>query len=187
MPSPPPADRFICTHCWRLRAEGKHVDYCKCQSHPPNDDYPDRDLACALCLTCALTVVHGHTRWMLVLCNPCCSRARELNVRHGRLVVPIGIHSLVNGAAFRPEGDGSVDDTKLEAFAGFFRSMIGSLNDNQSYGRRLVKRRCTRLGLMGSDLIDVDEYIAASRESGETEERSWNRYLAHLRRNASTS
>ena len=93
----------------------------------------------------------------------------------------------MNGAAFRPEPDGSVDETNLEAFAGFFSAMSSSLSDNQRYGRRLVKRRCTRLGLVGSDLVDVGEYIAASREAGETEGRSWDRYIAYRRRKARKS
>ncbi|HTN81608.1 MAG TPA: hypothetical protein VMK16_18190 [Acidimicrobiales bacterium] len=182
MPPAPDARRFICTVCWRLRADGEHVDYCRCQPHDTDDSAPDRDIPCQLCWICALTVVHGHTRWMLVNCNECSTRARELNTANGRLLIPIGIHSIVNGVALRPSGDRKGLERQAQSFVGFTRSMFTSLDQLRAQGQRIVKARCHRLGLIGAELVDVDVYVAAARAVGYTEASSFNRYVTSMRR-----
>ena len=185
MPTAPVARRSICTVCWGVRADDGHVDLCQCQRSRDDDDDGDaaeRNIPCALCPICALTVVHGHTRWMIVNCNECSTRATVVNRANKRLVIPIGIHSLVNGVAVRPSGDDEELDRQIEGLFVFLAGMGDSLTRLWARRRRLVKARCHRLGLVGPELIDVDEYIAAARAAGYTEENSFNRYLSSIRR-----
>jgi hypothetical protein len=174
----------ICTTCWQLRATGAHTDHCHCTYPTGQRTIAERErlLACRLCYVCGLAIVQGHTRWMSLLCDQCRPCAREVNTRHGWLVLPIGIHSIVNGVGFRanPEPLPAITLAQAVAFHDQLQATMDAVGAAHEYGHNLLRGRCERLGLTGTGDIDLDDYLAATASAGDTQERAWQDLLLLL-------
>lgn len=174
----------ICTTCWELSTTRlQHVDRCACPRTPSRPHSAAEAAAgepCRLCAVCAIGLAPGHSRWRLHHCKSCTPKVRELNARLGRLVVPVGIHSLVNGAGLRvdPDADGPlVTEEDAERFAAQLHDIhVGSLRLAERR-RALVRSRCERLGLIGGRRIRLDEYLEACEQAGFTRHLGWRAFL----------
>jgi hypothetical protein len=157
---------LVCTTCGQLRSVDVDAsirpDRCQCiERHDDRFDAEDL-IACSICASCALTIVRGHTRWHLLHCEECRGQVHQLNQNAGRLVVPIGIHTIVNGLAL-PAADAN-SDSKLEVFAAEMTSLFDRISALQRHVDRLVTDRLTSAGLDRFDTVTYDTYLNACRE-----------------------
>ena len=108
--------------------------YCDCEREsgsPLPFDYrtlwPDRGdvgSSCELCFACALELRDVSSKWSLVVCRACLPVLQHANEFAGRLLFPVGWHSIVNSCAagriqFAPQSPEQVleDPQQLIAFA----------------------------------------------------------------------
>lgn len=102
---PEHASMRICSRCYELYEPDVALELpqrCGCNrgSDPrwPGADFNERAL---LCRCCGLTVLRSGSRWSPFFCEPCKHRVIDLDRRIGRLVIPIGRHSIMNGTMMR--------------------------------------------------------------------------------------
>lgn len=107
----------LCGVCDSLRgpAGPGRTQHCRCAPDPaPGEDqtgrarYDIRKVA-ALCSRCGVEVLRSGSRWSPDFSRACQDRARAFNDEVGRLVIPIGAHSLMNRITVR--GPDAVADT----------------------------------------------------------------------------
>jgi hypothetical protein len=169
----------VCTTCGGLVSEdgptrGVGIDRCWCEVVPRTPDVQTAELrvSCRVCATCGLGVAWGHTRWHLHHCSDCVPLVRTINHAAGRLVIPLGIHSIVNGIALRPVG-GRV----TEAMAGAWLDQFAASNLSQDallrYGRRLVRHHLEQCDLLGLDKVDVERYRVECARVGIDHRLGW--------------
>jgi hypothetical protein len=103
---------------------------------------------------------------------------RALNARLGRLVVPVGIHSLVNGVSSSSNpGQPRVSRKDAARFAAQLTDIgRGGLRLDR-YRTQLVRSRCERLGLVEGPAITLGRYLRACDAAGITPETSWRAFL----------
>lgn len=135
-------------------------------------------MSCGFCVVCGLHVVRGHTKWAKLLCDYCFPRVRRLNDVHGRLLIPVGIHSMMNGVGqpLNPAPAPALTLAQAVAFADQFNAVLDAISAASSYGKEVLRRRCERLDLTGEGDVDVDRYLAAAREAGETPAQAWEEF-----------
>jgi hypothetical protein len=74
-----------------------------------------------LCCTCAAVLCEDRSRWSPLHCAPCRGAVAELNRSAGRLVIPVGKHSIVNGVFVRaddPDGPTRLSEALRHISAG---------------------------------------------------------------------
>ena len=167
-------DWILHTTCGTFRGGGEHRELCHCQ---PDDRSPEERLRCLPCAICGLKITNGHTKWRQILCGPCKDRARPINEAAGRCLIPIGIHSIVNGMALQV-GAGGITDAQAIAVADQLKAVLGAAGGLQKYGETLIKRRAAELDL--PELVPFDDYVVACHEAGITWESSWDAILGEL-------
>ena len=179
---------LVCTTCGRLRSVDSDgsvpPDRCRCTSDPHDDAFSAEDLiACSICASCALNIVRGHTKWHLLHCDNCRAHVHSLNEHAGRIVVPVGIHTIVNGLALQ---GGDVDsDAKVEAFAASMTSLFERISALGRHVDRLVTDRLATAGLDRFDTVSFEEYLDACRAHSFTVESGWvelDRFVAEVSR-----
>ena len=182
-PAAPWIPSSICTTCWELFGDQPgHRDACSCPDrrtpHDGSVTSAERGVPCRLCAVCALRVVRGHTRWRLHHCASCVPRVQALNARLGRLAVPVGIHSLVNGVSVKANpGQPRVSRKDAARFAAQLANIgRGGLRLDQ-YRTHLVRSRCERLGLVDGPAITLGRYLRACDAAGITTGTSWRAFL----------
>lgn len=79
-----------------------------------------------LCHCCGLEVVSSGSKWSLVLCTECKLQAVDLNQSQGRVIIPIGRHSLQHGIGISPAEE--VDSAMIEDFASKATGLWDSLD-----------------------------------------------------------
>ena len=181
-PEPAPAEDGktdgICATCGQLR----HVA-CphSCGCSPPEPGWrPELLIPCELCNICGLGVIRGGHRFHRLLCNSCMSDVQKLSRRAGRRIVPIGIHSLMNGAVVR--GPDTRDPAHLEAFAKEFNSLNERIDAFREHGTSLVLQRCREFGLQPVDGVYLlSEYRERCTAAAITRRRVMAEFLAALR------
>ncbi|HEX9260268.1 MAG TPA: hypothetical protein VF855_12070 [Acidimicrobiales bacterium] len=180
----PPTTTVICTTCWRLRTSGGHTDHCHC-SYPRRKKSPGEAeglLACDLCYVCGLGVTRGHSRWRSLLCDHCRPLVRAFNSKHRKLVLPLGIHSVVNGVAYsaNPKAPPAATLAELTTFTDDLVACFGLVRAASEYGEKLVRDRCEGLGLAGNGDIPLGGYLVRAAVAGETAAGSWWRLRRKL-------
>ncbi len=77
-----------------------------------------------------MEVVRGHSRWSKLLCQLCFDRARRINGAAGRCVIPVGIHSLMNGVSIETvELVGETGaEARIVAFADQLQANLGGIS-----------------------------------------------------------
>jgi hypothetical protein len=164
-----PSQLQICLDCGDLRGPSRFWDeVCACDRAAWGESEVPRagDLGsdARLCAGCLMTVVSGSTRWTLHFCRRYCLAAvGDLNRRAQRLVVPIGVHSLVNGVAL------PLDEHLTPLRVTAFYDQLSTLFDNQQRLHMLRERRtierARQLGFTGG-AVSVTDYLAASFDHG---------------------
>lgn len=99
--------RQVCLACLELRQARPHdvAEHCACTRYavPAPDHVEARLPNRSLCILCATGVAGGPTRWAVLACRDC----REMDARIAGLFgldrtgLPLGRHSIMNGAAIR--------------------------------------------------------------------------------------
>lgn len=170
---------LLCTTCGGLKADDCGLlhsahDACFCKRPPRNETSQQREerLPCILCRACGLAIVSGHTRWRRLVCPPCRHRLHTFNGQAGAMVLPAGIHSLVNRGpvlemARRPTKQ------QFKNFADAMNAMFKGVRDFESWGDRLVLDRLRQFGFAKKQLIPVEEYLDACRAAGIDESTGW--------------
>lgn len=166
----------VCATCGRLRAN-KPETRCGCQ--PPNEELSaEARIPSRLCAICGLTIVGAVGRWTRLLCVPCMRDAQALNQAAGRLVVPIGVHSLMNGVSMTADID---DDATIQRFAANLRTLNIGIAELQERGAAVVLQRCHDLGVVPVEgVVPISSYLEACTQAGITRELAMADFVATL-------
>ena len=181
----PPATPFtLCTTCGGLKSPDctprRSEDHCRCEPAPPSQTVQESEhrLPCRLCHVCGLEVAPGHTRWRLVVCETCRPRVRALNQAAGRVVIPPGIHSIVNQTSYRPHPDD--DPSRLVAFADQLKASLASVSEFRAWATDQLLHRLRALGFASGLEIPLQEYLDACTAAGIDREDGWRALEAHI-------
>lgn len=164
---------LVCTNCGQLRSVDSDAsirpDRCRCDIERGDDSFDAEDLiACSICASCALTIVRGHTKWHLLHCEQCRGRVRRLNQDIGRVVIPVGIHTIVNGLALSAAEVDS--NSQVEAFAAEMTSLFDRISALQQHVDRIVAERLWSVGLERFGTVTFETYLNACQERSITAE-----------------
>jgi hypothetical protein len=139
-----PTRLVICSVCAGLNGDtgcGIHgPQRCACPGGQPREGrWPDGDFNehAALCWCCQLEVLGSGSRFSPFFCPPCRTWARACNDRHGRLLIPIGRHTLMNGVAVRDPADSAQ-----------VRALLDCLLDNVGFHEQMDRWRPHRIRLI---------------------------------------
>ena len=181
----PPATPFtLCTTCGGLKSPDctprRSEDHCRCEPAPPNQTVQESEhrLPCRLCHVCGLEVAPGHTRWRLVVCETCKPRVRALNQAAGRVVIPPGIHSIVNQTSYQPRPND--DPSRLVAFADQLKASLASVSEFDAWATDQLLHRLRALGLASGLEIPLQEYLDACTAAGIDHDDGWHGLEAHI-------
>lgn len=169
---------YVCTACGGLWSHdderctgGSSVpDRCACRPITQSDpEHPsvthgrsDAGIPCSLCATCGLSVIRGHTRWKLHHCRRCLPIINGLNRAAGRLLVPIGIHSLVNRVPSPAITDDETGNrARLTAWWDQFDAMARSSQWIHEHGRALVLELVRQSHFTGHTELTVSQLRTA--------------------------
>lgn len=174
----------ICTTCFHLRSIDDPVlqhapDQCRCSPDPALESgYTNEQLvSCTVCGGCGLAVSSGHTRWRTLHCPPCRERVKVTNVRARQLVIPLGIHSIVNtvpGRRRRPS------ESQSKTLADELNGMSSAIDRLDDVIRQRVADNLHTTGLDRLELVGFDEYVAACHAAGITADTGWTTLLEAL-------
>lgn len=170
----------ICATCGRLRHQAcPH----SCSCSPPDPAFsPEAQIPCELCNVCGLETIRGGSRWHRLLCTRCMRDVQDLNRAAGRLVVPIGIHSIMNGIGVK--GTDAQDPDKLAAFTAQFNEMNVGIEGLRDYGTAMILERCRQFGLRPVDGVYLlREYLDRCTEAHITRQGAMTGFVATLEEN----
>lgn len=159
----------ICRSCSYLYEEGRPdglEQRCRCrpgrEARWPGFDYNRR---ASLCLCCAVVALPSGSRPSPYFCNECQARAKDLSLRAGRLIFPIGPHSLMH--TWVPTTLGASDGDAGTLADGLYRTGVaiqGGFAVLEKWYGRLVPWRLQQLGLDRD--VSLHDYIAAAGQQG---------------------
>lgn len=119
-----------------------------------------------LCRACGLVALQSGSRWSVWFCGSCATKARSLNERVGRCVVPIGRHSLMNGITVR-----SAAPENIASFAGRLSTLFGATAAIQDWSRLVVRENLVAAGQPHDVDVDVSSYLASVRGVAASDQR----------------
>lgn len=180
-----PAIPFVlCTTCGGLKSPDcpprRCEDHCRCEPDPPNLTVQESEtrMSCVLCRVCGIGIAAGHTRWRLVVCETCKPRVLALNHAAGRVLVPPGVHSIVNQVAYRPQP--GEDPSRVLAFADQITASLASVTDFSDWAQARLVQRLRRLGFGEGLEIPLLEYLDACIAGGIDHDDGWRALEANL-------
>jgi len=165
-------DMMVCSTCFQIygmgdffspRPEyGRHWQKCGCSDKvgmPENvdDKWPWKDFnkLVELCYCCGTVLIPSGSKWDVFFCEECKWMVIDFDRKYGRVIIPIGRHSLVNGSILRgqdPTGDGLIlsnqdvqDDVKLKQYSSRVKGMAASIKHLEQWSRLEVGNRLTEL------------------------------------------
>ena len=163
----------ICGSCYALyeteRADGMNQQ-CRCvvrqDSTWPGFDFNER---ASLCLCCGMEALQSGSRWSPYFCRTCQALAKDVSIRHRRLVFPIGRHSLMH--TWVPEArlptlgahGGNPRELAKTVHAATIAVVKGTEGLRQ-WSAVIVSRHLLHLGLPGG--THLHEYLAAVAQRG---------------------
>jgi len=156
-------DARLCRRCRELRGttlEGWHQP-CGCEPVVDDPRAAAHDVARAveLCWACGTVLIGSGSRWSPLHCRWCRRRAVVLNRLAGRVVIPVGRHSLMNGIAVGAAA--ARDDVAMAAFAVSARTLFGALDAHRKFAARRVAANLRGLGLPADVDVALGDYLAA--------------------------
>jgi len=151
---------------WRLQGViDQHVQECVCaRGSRDESERPERwrgfdfNTVAELCYVCGCDVLRSGSRYSVWLCAVCKLRVLELCAELGRLVVPIGRHSIMNGFVLPTTPEPTDLDT--EAFADRLLHMGTRINRLHDWARAVVRSNLAVIGREDADAL-LSEYLAA--------------------------
>jgi hypothetical protein len=158
----------VCGTCYNLYETGRpdgQNQRCRCFIGP---DIPwagfDFNERARLCMCCAMEVLASGSKWSAYFCSECRQRVMDLSLREGRLVIPIGRHSLMHtwvpntlAPSLAAHGGSAADlaQTVMTAASAVF----GGTDRLWEWSPTIVARHLRHLGLPGS--TPLIEYLGA--------------------------
>lgn len=99
----------VCRVCAELRGDVtvdgvRRRQRCLCEPREPEWPRYDFNRKHELCHCCAAETIPSGSRWSLFFCEPCKTAIVHLRDQVGRVVIPIGRHTLMNGVGMSREG-----------------------------------------------------------------------------------
>ena len=174
----------ICTTCWELK--GPEAT-CRCDRPAPpvpageTEEQEESHLGPWLCHTCQLAVIPPAGRWTLLHCDVCRPQIEELNRAAGGLLVPLGIHSIVNGLSLH-SGRDEVPADELAEFATRLQGMAKRIEWLEEHCRRRTAWLCTELGFAGRKTVKLRTFVDKCRDRGFDEAFGFEDLLTALHR-----
>ena len=162
-------DMMVCSTCFQIYGFGdyisprfEHWQKCDCSNKvgmPEDVDekwrWKDFNKLVELCYCCGKRLVHSGSKWSLFFCEECKWMVVDFDRQYGRVIIPIGRHSLVNGSILRGQdhtGDGLIlsnqdvqDDVKLKQYSSRVNGMVASIKHLEQWSRLEVGNRFTEL------------------------------------------
>ena len=152
----PHKHHLLCTTCCRVRSidsdQSQPPDRCGCEPRSATHFGAEQLVPCSICASCALAIVSGHSRWHLLHCESCVHAVGRLNRRLDAMIVPVGIHSIVNGIFLEPE-TGAAHLSRMS-------SQIAALEHHTDL---VVASRLELTGLDLESTVPFEEYVQACR------------------------
>ena len=115
-----------------------------------------------LCRVCGCEVLQSGSKFSIWVCGACKPRVRAVSARLGRLVVPVGRHSIVNGFALSVEPETS--DEAIEAFAGRLQLMGGRIERLDGWAQSVVRSNLAEIGRGDAASVPLPDYLDAVRD-----------------------
>ena len=114
----------------------------------------------------------------MVVCETCKPRVRALNQGAGRVVIPPGIHSIVNQTSYQPRPND--DPSRLVAFADQLKASLASVSEFDAWATDQLLHRLRALGLASGLEIPLQEYLDACTAAGIDHDDGWHGLEAHI-------
>ena len=166
--------------CWR------HWQKCDCSDKAgmPEDvdekwPWKDFNKLVELCYCCGKVLIPSGSRWNYFFCDECRLMVFEFNWRYGRLIIPVGRHSIVNGVSlsnppsvangWKLSGQEAQNDGKVEQFVSNVNGMVASIKHLEQWSRLEVANQLREMG-RSDDVPLAYEYrfFSINRDKSET-------------------
>lgn len=115
-----------------------------------------------LCHCCGEELLASGSRWSVWFCGECAALVKALNERAGACVIPIGRHSLMNGASLT----GGASEVQIDDFVVQVRGMSEAIDRLLRWANEIVRRNCAAASLDGTPDVPLSEYLVAVRRLG---------------------
>ena len=168
-------DLMVCSSCFQIYGFGgyisprreywRHWQNCDCSEKAgmPKDvdekwTWFDFNKLVELCYCCGKVLIPSGSKWNFFFCDECKQMVRELNRQCGRLMIPVGRHSIVNGSSFSGRrvapgymlsGEEAQDDQKVEGFLISVKRMAASIKRLNEWSRLEVANTLKEIGRVG--------------------------------------
>jgi hypothetical protein len=143
-----------------------------------------------LCECCRMEPLPSGSRWSVWFCTACKDRVVELNTTVGRVVVPIGRHSLLSGVGIEGRRYRRAGRRKRRALLESFGAGVDDLSSGMDRLHALARERSVELrgglGLSEHDEVSLQEWLTrlqaarASHTSTFGKEASFERLMRAL-------
>ncbi|HEY5662939.1 MAG TPA: hypothetical protein VIS05_02760 [Ilumatobacter sp.] len=158
----------ICRACLGLRGpHDGHDNVCACDFAAWKPDRPpaagDLTNNVILCQGCLIDLVTGSSRWTSFYCELCRAWMFDTRTRLGRLIAPLGRHSLMNAVCWRPDLDRSPTDPDFADFADRLNILFIGIRDLWDLADRRLGERLRRISPGSHDITVVDYRTLCTR------------------------
>ena len=173
---------FVCRACAELRGEVALEDgmlvtqRCRCGGRRTGDPvWPWHDFNCVaeLCHVCARAVIPSGSKWSSFFCDVCRARVVALNRSAGRCVIPIGRHSILNGAFIG--GERPATDENIRRFVVDLRDTFERMRHLDAWRSRRVQRAMQAIGQ--DDDVPLERYLSEARSVLPTSANAYDELL----------
>ena len=166
----------ICDTCQQLFGTEPQPGYRtpqRCQCDLPTDeavwDGSDYNEHLHLCRCCRGVALRSGSRWSVWFCEPCVKRVRHFNNATGRVVIPIGRHSLMSSIGVRgvelSEAEGDEVDRLVDRFAEQLLSLFASMDRLAEVADRRTIAMRPALGYGPHDRPRLDEWLERAEQT----------------------
>lgn len=156
--------------------------YCDCDATPrvsnrvsaSTEVFGEGNCGYEFCRVCALQLIDTRSKWAFIVCPECRPVVRLANEFAGRLLIPVGRHSIVNasGAAGRfPKLPDSLREVlaRPEILVEAARTMSVGFDLLASWRPRVIEQNLQDSGLLAAGrpaAVALDEYFVACAQAG---------------------
>jgi hypothetical protein len=119
----------------------------------PPGDFPAK---LELCYCCAAEVIPSGSKFSSFFCEECRAAVHQANIELGRVVIPLGRHSLMNGIALR--GGTNCDSSRIAGFADAVNWSFNRIDRLFMWHRGVVSDRVAAMA-DSARLVAADAYL----------------------------
>ena len=165
----------ICDTCQQLLGTELQHGYStpqRCRCDLPKDetvwDGFDYNEHLHLCRCCRGRALRSGSRWSVWFCEPCVKRVRRFNNACGRVVIPVGRHSLMSSIGVRGaelcEAEGDEVDRLVDRFAEQLLALFDSMTRLEKVAARRTIAMRSALGYGRHDRPRLDRWLERAGE-----------------------